>query len=147
MSSQNNVRLIGFLTKKPRQDKTRKMQVPVTTFTLAVRRDYKMADGTRLVDFIRVVAWNRSAVYCGENLDKGDMVAVDGQIRTHRFHDANGIERDSFEIHVNDVNLLRHKNHPTNRSTETDEVTETQDDDLKLSEEDLLDIDLAQIDD
>jgi single-strand DNA-binding protein len=78
----------------------------VTTFTLAVDRDYKTAQGEREADFIPCVAWGKLAEIAGKYVTKGKQVAVVGRIQTRNYEDNNGQRRYITEIIVSDLQLL-----------------------------------------
>ena len=61
----NRIVIMGRLTKKPELRRT-KSGVAVTSFSLAVERDYKDADGNRETDFIDVVAWRGTAEFAAK---------------------------------------------------------------------------------
>lgn len=75
--------LQGRLARDPelRQTGTGKQ---VATFTLAVDRGRKDANGKSVVDWIPVIAWERAAEFAYKWLTKGQMVAVDGRHQPHR---------------------------------------------------------------
>lgn len=56
----NNVVLVGRLTKDPELKYTQS-NVAVTTFTLAVNRNFKGANGEREADFINCMIWRKLA--------------------------------------------------------------------------------------
>ena len=101
----NKVVLIGRSTKDAelRHTQTGKQ---VTTFTLAVDRDYKNAQGEREADFIPCVAWGKLAEICERYITKGKQVAVAGKIQTRNYEDKNGQRRYITEIIVSDMQLL-----------------------------------------
>ena len=101
----NKVVLIGRSTKDAelRHTQTGKQ---VTTFTLAVDRDYKNAQGERDADFIPCVAWGKLAEICERYITKGKQVAVAGKIQTRNYEDKNGQRRYITEIIVSDMQLL-----------------------------------------
>lgn len=78
----NAIQLLGNLAQDPevRYTKTGKA---VTTFTVVVNRP------TAGVDYIPVVAWDKLAEACGNNLTKGNQVFVQGrlQIRSYETQD------------------------------------------------------------
>ena len=78
----------------------------VTTFTLAVDRDYKTAQGEREADFIPCVAWGKLAEICERYITKGKQVAVAGRIQTRNYEDKNGQRRYITEVIVSDLQLL-----------------------------------------
>ncbi len=100
----NRIVLIGRLTADPglRYTQTGKA---VARFTLAVERP-KKADGTHETDFLDVVAWDKLAEICANNLGKGRLVAVEGrlQIRSYEAHD--GTKRKAAEVVAETVQFL-----------------------------------------
>ena len=73
--------LIGRLTKDP-ELKTTPNGVNVTSFSLAVERDYAPHGQERQTDFINVVAWRQTAEFITRYFRKGQMIAVNGRIET-----------------------------------------------------------------
>jgi single-strand DNA-binding protein len=101
----NKAIIIGHSTKDAelRYTQTGKQ---VTTFTLAVDRDFKNAQGEREADFIPCVAWGKLAEICEKYVAKGKQIAVCGRIQTRTYDDQNGQRRYITEIIVNDLQLL-----------------------------------------
>ena len=58
----NKIFIMGRLTRDPELRRTQN-GTAVTSFTLAVDRDFKNADGTKDTDFIDVVAWRTTAEF------------------------------------------------------------------------------------
>ena len=101
----NKVVLIGRSTKDAELRHTQSGK-SVSTFTLAVDRDFKNAQGEREADFIPCVAWGKLAEICGRYITKGKQVAVAGRIQTRNYEDKNGQRRYITEVIVNDLQLL-----------------------------------------
>jgi single-strand DNA-binding protein len=101
----NKVVLIGRSTKDAelRNTTTGKQ---VTTFTLAVDRDFKNAQGEREADFLPCVVWGKLAEIAGKYVTKGKQVAVAGRIQTRNYEDKDGQKRYITEIIVSDMQLL-----------------------------------------
>lgn len=80
--------------------------IAVTSFTIAINRTYRNADGESEADFINCVAWRVQAEnlvkYCG----KGDLVGVEGKIQTRSYDDAEGTKRYITEIQCDNVQYL-----------------------------------------
>lgn len=97
----NTVQLIGNLS----SDVTLKSvgdDKKVASFFIAVNRKGKDAGA----DFIPVSTWNGSADACAKYLKKGNKVSVEGQIRTRRFEDDNGVTQYRWEVSANSVGFL-----------------------------------------
>ena len=61
----NKVILVGRLTRDP-EVKTTQNQVEVCSFTVAVDRRFRSANGERQADFLNCVAWRQQAKLLGE---------------------------------------------------------------------------------
>ena len=104
----NYVSMIGRLTKTPeiRQTNTGKN---ACTFTLAVNRRYKGADGKTTADFFSVQAWDKLAELCARYLDKGSKVFISGELRNRSYEAKDGSKRTITEIIANEVEFLTPK--------------------------------------
>lgn len=107
----NYVSMIGRLTKIPdiRQTTTGKN---VCTFTLAVNRRYKDAQGKATADFFPVQAWEKLAELCARYLDKGSKVFVSGELRNRSYEAKDGTKRTVTEIIATEVEFLSPKAEP-----------------------------------
>lgn len=101
----NKVMLIGRLTKDPEVRYTPTQKV-VSSFTLAVGKDFKNADGTRDADFVPIIAWGKTAEMCGNNLAKGTRILVEGRISVRNYDDADGNRRWITEVVAESVRFL-----------------------------------------
>jgi single-strand DNA-binding protein len=100
---------IGRLTKNPELKYTAGSNIPVTTFTLAVDRNFKNKDGQREADFINCVAWKKLAEIVSNNLTKGRLIAVAGKIQTRTYEGNDGKKKYITEIVAEDVQFLDYK--------------------------------------
>lgn len=98
----NKIFLMGRLTRDPELRRTQS-GTPVTSFALAVDRDYKAADGSRETDFIDVVAWRNTAEYVAKNFTKGRMVVVEGRLQLRDWTDKDGNKRRAAEVVADSV--------------------------------------------
>lgn len=87
----NKCFLIGRLTRDP-ELRTSGQGVSVCTFSLAVDRPYKSADGARQTDFFNIVVWRQQAENCARYLQKGSQCAVEGNIQ-NRTYEKDGEKR------------------------------------------------------
>ena len=74
----------------------------VASFLLAVDRPSK--DGG--ADFVRVAAWEKQAETCAQYLAKGRRVAIQGQLRSRSWEDAEGKRRSAVEVRASRVEFL-----------------------------------------
>lgn len=98
----NNVTLMGRFVKDP-ELKSTGGGVSVTAFTLAVNRAYVKKGEERQADFIDCVAWRGTAEFICRNFNKGQMVALSGEIQTRSYETREGDKRKAVEVVVSDV--------------------------------------------
>ena len=85
----NKTILMGRLTKDPDIRYTSGNNTAVANFTLAVNRRFAR-EGQPQADFINIVAWDKSAEFCGKYFTKGLQVVVVGRIQTRTWDDNEG---------------------------------------------------------
>lgn len=98
----NKIVLMGRLTATP-ELKTTTNGTAVTSFTLAVQRDYAKSGEDRPTDFIDVVAWRNTAEFVCKYFSKGAMIAVAGSLQTRTYTDKNGNNRKVSEVVAENV--------------------------------------------
>jgi len=104
----NKVILIGRVTKNI-ELKTTTSGKSVASFTLAVTRDRKNADGNYDADFINCVAFGQQAETIGKYVCKGDRFGVDGKINTRTYDRQDGSKAYVTEVIVNGFEFLESK--------------------------------------
>lgn len=85
----NNVVLVGRTTKDPELRYT-PSNVAVATFSLAVNRNFKDANGERETDFINCVIWRQSAENLANWAKKGALIGITGRIQTRSYENQQG---------------------------------------------------------
>ena len=98
----NSVTLMGRLTRDPELKHTQS-GTAVVSFTLAVDRDFKSADGTKETDFIDCVAWRNTAEFVSKYFSKGKMAVVSGRLQIRDWTDKEGGKRRSAEVVVDNI--------------------------------------------
>lgn len=93
----NKIFIMGLLTRDPELRRTQN-GTAVTSFTLAVDRDFKNADGTKDTDFIDVVAWRTTAEFVSKYFSKGRMAVVEGRLQLRDWTDKDGNKRKTGEV-------------------------------------------------
>ncbi len=93
----NNIIVMGRMTKDPELRKTGS-GTSVTSFTLAVDRDFKNQDGSTDTDFIDVLAWRGTAEFVSKFFGKGKMTIVEGRLQIRDWTDKDGNKRRNAEI-------------------------------------------------
>lgn len=101
----NRIVLIGRLTRDPELRYTQS-GVPVASFTLAVDRSFKNAQGERETDFINIVVWRQQAENCSQYLTKGKLAAVDGSLQLRSYTGNDGVKRTVSEVIADSVRFL-----------------------------------------
>lgn len=69
----------------------------VASFSLAVNRPYAK-EGAQQADFLNIVAWGKTAEFCGKYFAKGLQIALTGRIQTRTWDDQDGKKRYATEI-------------------------------------------------
>lgn len=104
----NSVVLMGRLTAAP-ELKTTPNGVSVTSFRVAVDRNFVRNGEERQADFIDVVAWRQTAEFICRYFRKGSMIALQGSIHTRNYEDRNGSKRTAVEIVADNVSFCGDK--------------------------------------
>ncbi len=107
MAGLNKVILIGNLGRDPELRYTANGQ-PVANFTLATTESWTNKSGEReqRTEWHRIVTWGRLAEICGEHLNKGKQVYVEGRLQTRDWEDREGNKRKTTEVTANQVLML-----------------------------------------
>lgn len=98
----NKIVLMGRLTRDPELRRTQS-GTAVTSFTLAVDRDFKNQSGEKETDFIDVVAWRQTAEFVCNYFSKGRMAVAEGRLQFRDWTDKDGNKRRNAEIIVSNV--------------------------------------------
>ncbi len=98
----NKIVLMGRLTRDPELRRTQ-TGTAVTSFTLAVDRDFKSQNGEKETDFIDCVAWRNTAEFVSKYLTKGRMAVAEGRLQLRDWTDRDGNKRRSAEVIVENV--------------------------------------------
>ena len=100
----NNLTLVGRVTRDVELEYTPSNQA-VATFTLAVNRNFKNANGERESDFINCVIWRQSAENFSNWVKKGALIGITGRIQTRNYENEQGkrvyiteVVADSFQM-------------------------------------------------
>lgn len=99
----NIVKLKGYITRKPEIKKTTS-GISVSTFTLAVKRNYKNMDGNYDFDYINVILW-RDLAEKASKLDEKTFVVVSGSIQTRTYTTENNERRYVTEVYCKDLEV------------------------------------------
>ena len=98
----NKIFIMGRLTRDPELRRTQS-GTAVTSFTLAVDRDFKSQSGEKETDFIDVVVWGKTAEFAVNYFAKGRMAIVEGRLQVRGWQDKDGNRRKSVEVVADNV--------------------------------------------
>jgi single-strand DNA-binding protein len=103
----NRVTLIGFLGDAP-ELKFSQQGKPVCTFSLAVNERWKDPAGAprERVEWFQIVCFARLAEVCGEYLNKGRHVYLEGRLQTRKWKGPEGEKRTVMEVVANQMQIL-----------------------------------------
>ena len=104
----NCVTMIGRLVADPELRNT-PSGTAVTSFTIAVDRDFVKAGEERQADFIDIVAWQQKAEFITRFFRKGSFIAIQGSLQTRTYEDKNGNKRKAYEIIADKVSFCGSK--------------------------------------
>ena len=105
----NNVTLVGRLTKDVELKYT-PSNVANVSFTLAVNRTFKNANGERESDFINCVIWRQSAENFANWAKKGALIGITGRIQTRNYENAQGQRVYITEVIAENFQMLESRN-------------------------------------
>lgn len=100
----NRVVLVGRMTRDPELRRTNSGSA-VTSFTLALNRNYNSADGVQ-ADYINCVVWNKAAENVERYCSKGSLVGVEGRLRSRSYDNAQGQKVFVVEVVCDSVQFL-----------------------------------------
>ena len=98
----NKIIIMGRLTRDPELRRTQS-GTAVTSFSLAVDRDFKSQSGEKETDFIDIVAWRSTAEFVSKYFTKGRMAVVEGRLQIRDWTDREGGKRRSAEVVADNV--------------------------------------------
>lgn len=99
----NRIIIMGRLVRDP-ELRTTQSGTSVTSFTLAVDRDFKSREsGEKSTDFIDVVAWRQTAEFVCKYFAKGRMAIAEGRLQIREWKDKDGNNRRTAEVVAENV--------------------------------------------
>ena len=103
----NKAILIGNLGADPEIRYTQS-GTQVATFRIATTERWKGQDGQmqESTEWHRIVAYKRLAEICGEYLNKGSKVYIEGKIQTRKWQDQSGNDKYTTEIIAREMKML-----------------------------------------
>ena len=116
----NKAILIGNVGKEPELREVGSTKC--CAFSLATNKSYKDKDGNwqNQTQWHNIVAWRATAEYIYNNIKKGNLLYVEGEITYRTWEDQNGNPRNTTEIIADKVIQLERKPSSNNNSEEDD---------------------------
>ena len=115
----NKIIIMGRLTADPELRRTGS-GIAVTSFTLAVDRDFSSKEGgEKETDFIDCVAWRNTGEFVANYFTKGRMAVVAGRLQIRIYTDKDGNKRRAAEVIADNVYFGDSKNSSTSQTTTT----------------------------
>jgi len=107
MASVNRVILIGNLGRDPEMRYVPSGEA-VVNLALATTEKYKDKAGQLVeqTEWHKISFFGKTAEVCGQYLKKGSQVYVEGQLRTRKYTDKDGVEKYSTEIRGDRMQML-----------------------------------------
>ena len=105
----NRVVLVGRMIRDPELRRTQQGDA-VTSFTLAVNRNFTSRDGQQQADFINCVVWRKPAENVERYCSKGSLVGVEGKIQTRSYDNSQGQKVYVVEVICDSVQFLDTRN-------------------------------------
>lgn len=98
----NHIVIMGRMCADPELRRTN-AGTAVTSFTLAVDRNFKSQSGEKETDFIECVAWKGTAEFVSKYFSKGRMAVVEGRLQLRDWTDKNGAKRRTADVIADNV--------------------------------------------
>lgn len=114
----NMVALEGRLTADPELRHTQN-DIAVTSFSIAVQRGRKNADGEYESDFFSVVAWRGTAELAAKHFQKGQLCVIEGVLQQRHYTDKDGNKRQTVEVVVRSIHFAGGKSDGSGNHTNT----------------------------
>ena len=100
----NKVVLMGRLTADPELKRTTS-DIAVTSFRIAVGRNYSKDGAERQADFFNIVCWRSTAEFVSKYFSKGKMIVVAGSLQARTWVDKEGKNRETVEVIADEVHF------------------------------------------
>ena len=100
----NRVILMGRIT-QDLELKTTASGISVTSFSIAVDRNYVKQGEQRQTDFINIVCWRQQAEFVCRYFGKGSMIAIEGQLQSRTYQAKDGTNRYVTEVVADNVSF------------------------------------------
>lgn len=119
MSSLNKVLLIGRVGKDP--ESIQNHSTNIVKFSLATSEKYKPKGGEPVeeTEWHNIVMFSKLAEIAEKYVNKGDLLYIEGKLKTNKYTDKNGVDRWSTSILANQMTMLGSKSKPNENNPNT----------------------------
>lgn len=117
----NNVTLVGRLTRDPELRYT-PSNIAITTFNMAVNRNFKNQAGDREADFINCMIWRQQAENLASWAKKSALIGITGRIQTRSYDNQQGQRVYVTEVVADTFQLLEKRDNTANQSNIEDQM-------------------------
>lgn len=109
----NRVILMGRIT-QDLELKSTTSGVSVTSFSIAVDRNYVKQGEQRQTDFINIVCWRQQAEFVCRYFGKGSMIAIEGQLQSRTYQAKDGTTRYVTEVVADNISFTGERREQNN---------------------------------
>ncbi|CAD7770685.1 Single-stranded DNA-binding protein [Candidatus Methanoperedenaceae archaeon GB37] len=129
MAGINKVILIGHLGADPELRYTPN-GTPVANFRIATTERWtnKQGERTEFTEWHRIVAWGKLGEFCGQYLNKGKQIYIEGRLRTRSWEDRDGKKQWTTEIIAQRLQLLGKPEKPSEEEVPVPEEAPVEED-------------------
>ncbi|MCD6213500.1 MAG: single-stranded DNA-binding protein [Candidatus Desulfofervidus sp.] len=129
MAAINKVILIGHLGADPELRYTPN-GTPVANFRVATTERWINKQGERMesTEWHRIVAWGKLGEFCGQYLNKGKQIYIEGRLRTRSWEDRDGKKQWTTEIIAQRLQLLGKPEKPSEEEAPVPEEAPVEED-------------------
>jgi single-strand DNA-binding protein len=99
----NKAILMGRLTKEPELRYAQGSNLEICNFSIAINRKFAKPTDEVKADFINIVAFGKTAVFCSQYFQKGRQVAIVGRIQTSSWDGQDGKKQYKTEVIADEV--------------------------------------------
>ncbi|MCT4636921.1 MAG: single-stranded DNA-binding protein [Bacteroidales bacterium] len=120
----NKVTLVGNVGKDP-EIKYLDQDTVVARFPLATSESYNNPNGERITntEWHNITIWRGLAKVVEKYVKKGDLLYLEGKIRTRSYDDKDGVKKYFTEVQVNEMKMLGKRGDSDNGATSHDTST------------------------
>lgn len=120
----NRVVLVGRMVRDPELRRTAN-GAAVTSFTIAMNRNFSNQQGEKQADFIPCVVWNKVAENTARYCRKGSLVGVEGRLQSRSYENQEGRKVNVIEVICDSVQFIDTRSGGNTTTTNTNHTMNT----------------------